>query len=182
LEEDVGNAVLMPPAYYEERKLGEGEGPEEGVSLDARLASQACSTNCALAKGCGDAQLAHVWHLLSVSLLVMDVAKFSLQPPPALEPAPDVASAEQNGQGRAAAAALASCRLRVSCGGMGKDWAVHSLGRPLFRRVFQHLRGAGDLQTLAALICTLGGPRVTALVLGEASLFASRSLDKILLR
>ena len=68
----------------------------------------------------------------------------------------------------------------MSCG-LSRDWTVHSLDRPLLKRVFSHLRSNGDLQTLATLICSVGGAR-EGLMLSDEALAGGTSLDKILVR
>jgi hypothetical protein len=159
----------------------------ESVSVDAHDVSEACRANSDLARRVEDVQLAHVWHLLSVSMSIMAITKYVLVPAPSAEsstlltPRHSTHSHPQFHLQPQSSNALESCRVRVSCG-VSKSWTEHSLGRPLLQRVFTHLRCTGDLQTLAALICTAGGPRVLALMLGDASLLTTSSLDSILRR
>ena len=220
------DSLFSSSLYSEERKQGEEEvadqsqGQGQGqqvVVVDALRVSETCSSNSQLAKRCQDHQLAHLWHLLSVSLRIMSITKYVLQGKPtagqATPAAPPSASASvsasatqdthtapprsrprrssrlhqqhqhhhQQHQPQSHTSTLDSCRIMVTCG-VSRDWTVHSLGRPLFSRVFAHLQRAGDLQTLATLICTVGGARVLALMLGDEALYTSCSLDKILLR
>ena len=178
-----------------------------GISLDADFMSQACATHADLAKAFQDNQLAHIWHLLSVSLQIMSITKFELrfhmdgiispneEHKSNLNSFPEKKRDSLNerivrrGQrpnylsltSPASKQSLESCRIMVSCG-VSKDWTVHSLGRPLFNRIFTHLRRVGDLQTLATLICTVGGPQVMAAMLGDNTLFTSYTMDKFLIR
>lgn len=177
------SAVFAQSYYAEEQKQADklSDMRTDGrVVVDAHCVSLACATNSALASTFQDHQLSRVWHLLSMSMKIMAITNFILYDP-AEAPAPAHSVASRQRSQSQVSAQLDSCRIMVSCG-VSKDWTVHSLGRPLFNRVFSHLRRVGDLQTLATLICTVGGPRVMALMLGDRTLYTSCSLDKILLR
>lgn len=76
---------------------------------------------------------------------------------------------------------LATSFDMMKCG-LSKSWDTHPLGRPLFRRIFEHLGIIGDLQTVATIICTLGGATVVANLLDEPELYSSQKFDRILQR
>jgi hypothetical protein len=127
-------------------------------STNGKLIAAACRRNSELASKIKDESVGHIWNMLATSFEMMVLTSFA-QTYDKIE----------------------SVRVKVRCG-LSKSWDQHPLGRPLLRSIFMHLSSVGDLQTLATVICTLGGASAVASLLDDPDKYTPQKIDRVLQR
>lgn len=127
-------------------------------TTNGKAIAEACRHNAELAMKTKNEPIGHIWSMLAACFELMVMTS--------------VAQTYDK---------IESVRVKARCG-LGKTWTEHPLGQPLLRQIFVHLGSIGDLQTVATIICTLGGAVIVAQLLDDPTLHTASSLDRILLR
>ena len=122
------------------------------------LRVESCKYNAAVAASKGNIDASQLWHLLSISLGTMAIS-VPLRPE-------DIAFMHNSSRN--------SCLLLSR--GLQTSWHDSAIGLLLLRRVLSLCEQTGGVQTLATIICVLGGPsHVAVLLAGNHPYFSSCS-------
>jgi hypothetical protein len=147
----------------------------EPIIRDYRLSKivlrvESCKDNAEIAAARGNVDASQLWHLLSISLGTMAISV-------PLDPDENIPSHISSGRGRGRGKGVS--RVLLSRGPQ-TSWRDSAIGLLLLKRVLSLCEQTGGVQTLATMICVLGGPSHAAVLLAaDHPFFSSCSLKSI---